>query len=215
MIWPIIGLGLYQFGNVLSVVPVGVNSFVFGLVERSLVPFGLHHAFYAPLWYTSAGGSFDINSHVFINGQDSGVSWLTAIWGNSPPKNYPSTNGDQNLWMFINNYLCKSYTINSSTFGNVSFTVTLNNWYKFYEVTEYVPNPGQYMQGKYPFMMFGLPAAAIAMILVVPKGSENRKQAIAIIGSSALTSFLTGITEPLEFTFLFLAAWLVASGNIP
>jgi PTS system glucose-specific IIC component len=61
------------------------------------------------------------------------------------------------------------------------------------------------MQGKYPFMMFGLPAAALAMILVVPKGSENRKQAIAIIGSAALTSFLTGITEPLEFTFLFLA----------
>jgi PTS system glucose-specific IIC component len=61
------------------------------------------------------------------------------------------------------------------------------------------------MQGKYPFMMFGLPAAAAAMILVVPKGSENRKQAISIIGSAALASFLTGITEPLEFTFLFLA----------
>jgi PTS system glucose-specific IIC component len=61
------------------------------------------------------------------------------------------------------------------------------------------------MQGKYPFMMFGLPMAAVAMILVVPKGSENRKQAFAIIGSSAITSFLTGITEPLEFTFLFLA----------
>ncbi|GHU30207.1 hypothetical protein FACS1894152_8500 [Bacilli bacterium] len=65
-------------------------------------------------------------------------------------------------------------------------------------------NPGQYMQGKYPFMMFGLPAAAAAMIFVVPKG-EKRKQAFSVIGSAAVTCFLTGITEPLEFTFLFLA----------
>ncbi|MEG2342485.1 MAG: PTS transporter subunit EIIC [Bacilli bacterium] len=62
---------------------------------------------------------------------------------------------------------------------------------------------GQYMMGKYPFMMFGLPAAAFAMIMVVPKG--NRKVAASIIVSAGFTSFLTGITEPLEFTFLFLA----------
>jgi PTS system glucose-specific IIC component len=68
-------------------------------------------------------------------------------------------------------------------------------------------NPGQYMQGSYPFMIFGLVAAAMAMITVVPKG-ENRKQAFSIIGAAALTSFLTGITEPLEFTFLFLAPYM-------
>jgi PTS system glucose-specific IIC component len=68
-------------------------------------------------------------------------------------------------------------------------------------------NPGQYMQGKYSFMMFGLVAAAAAMIMVTPKG-DNRKQAFSIIGASAITSFLTGITEPLEFTFLFLAPYM-------
>lgn len=64
-------------------------------------------------------------------------------------------------------------------------------------------NPGQYEQGKYPFMVFGLPAAAAAMVMAAPK--ENRKQAASIVISAGLTSFLTGITEPMEFSFLFLA----------
>jgi PTS system glucose-specific IIC component len=64
----LIGLGLFAFGNALSSAPAGFNSFVFGIAERSLVPFGLHHAFYAPLWYTSAGGTFNLDSHIFING---------------------------------------------------------------------------------------------------------------------------------------------------
>ncbi len=59
------------------------------------------------------------------------------------------------------------------------------------------------MQGKFPFMLFGLPAAGVAMIMAAKK--ENRQVAISVIGAAAVTSFLTGITEPLEFTFLFLA----------
>jgi PTS system glucose-specific IIC component len=47
--WPIIGLGLYFLGKVLGGTPLRLNSFFFGYIERSLVPFGLHHAFYAPL----------------------------------------------------------------------------------------------------------------------------------------------------------------------
>ncbi|MFV0507016.1 MAG: PTS transporter subunit EIIC [Bacteroidales bacterium] len=63
-------------------------------------------------------------------------------------------------------------------------------------------NPGAYMQGKFPFMLFGLPAAGGAMIMAAKK--ENREVAMSVIGAAALTSFLTGITEPIEFTFLFL-----------
>ncbi len=63
--------------------------------------------------------------------------------------------------------------------------------------------PGQYQQGKFSFMMFGLPAAGVAMIMAAKK--ENRQVAMSVIGAAAVTSFLTGITEPLEFTFLFLA----------
>ncbi len=64
-------------------------------------------------------------------------------------------------------------------------------------------DPGAYMQGKFPFMLFGLPAAGAAMIMAAKK--ENRQVAMSVIGAAALTSFLTGITEPIEFTFLFLA----------
>jgi PTS system glucose-specific IIC component len=62
---------------------------------------------------------------------------------------------------------------------------------------------GRFMQGKFSFMQMGLPAAGAAMIMAAPK--QNRKEAIAIIVPAALTSFLTGITEPIEFTFVFLA----------
>lgn len=62
---------------------------------------------------------------------------------------------------------------------------------------------GTFTTGKYPFMMFGLPAAALAMYHEARP--ENKKLAAGILGSAALTSFLTGITEPLEFSFLFVA----------
>ncbi len=64
-------------------------------------------------------------------------------------------------------------------------------------------NIGQYMQGKFSFMIFGLPAAAAAMVMAAPK--ENRKMAGSIVISAGFTAMLTGITEPIEFTFLFLA----------
>jgi PTS system glucose-specific IIC component len=105
--------------------------------------------------------------------------------------------------MFIDQLVGKTVNLGSATgdpltltFANVSEVFKSNG-----------VNPGQYMQGKYPFMMFGLVAAAAAMIMITPKG-ENRKQAFSIIAAAGLTSFLTGITEPLEFTFLFLAPYM-------
>ncbi|MCR5505350.1 MAG: N-acetylglucosamine-specific PTS transporter subunit IIBC [Elusimicrobiaceae bacterium] len=65
------------------------------------------------------------------------------------------------------------------------------------------PNAGAFMAGFFPIMMFGLPAAAFAMVLESYK--ENRKATAGILLSAALTSFLTGITEPIEFAFMFLA----------
>jgi PTS system D-glucosamine-specific IIC component len=65
---------------------------------------------------------------------------------------------------------------------------------------------GRYMAGKFPFMMFGLPAAAYAMYRQAK--DSQKKIAAGILFSAALTSFLTGITEPIEFTFLFIAPWL-------
>ena len=65
------------------------------------------------------------------------------------------------------------------------------------------PNAGMFMAGFFPIMMFGLPAAAAAMIAEAYK--QNRKAAAGVLLSLALTSFLTGITEPIEFAFMFLA----------
>jgi phosphotransferase system glucose/maltose/N-acetylglucosamine-specific IIC component len=64
--------------------------------------------------------------------------------------------------------------------------------------------PGQYTAGASSVMMFCLPATAFAMLTCVPKG-DSRKLASSILLSSAFVSFFTGITEPLEFTFLFIA----------
>ncbi|MFS1517366.1 N-acetylglucosamine-specific PTS transporter subunit IIBC [Bacillus sp. SCS-151] len=68
------------------------------------------------------------------------------------------------------------------------------------------PTAGQFMTGFFPIMMFGLPAACLAMIAAAKP--ERRKQVSGALIGIALTSFLTGITEPIEFTFMFIAPLL-------
>jgi PTS system N-acetylglucosamine-specific IIC component len=65
------------------------------------------------------------------------------------------------------------------------------------------PTAGHLTAGFYPILMFGLPAAALAMIHVANK--KQRKVAVGILSAAALTAFLTGVTEPLEFAFMFVA----------
>ncbi len=65
------------------------------------------------------------------------------------------------------------------------------------------PTAGTFMAGFYPVMMFGLPAAAFAMYLAAPK--NKRMKVAGVLLSLGLTTFLTGVTEPIEFTFMFLA----------
>ncbi|MEH3132757.1 MAG: PTS transporter subunit EIIC [Mycolicibacterium neoaurum] len=65
------------------------------------------------------------------------------------------------------------------------------------------PTGGHLTAGFYPILMFGLPAAALAMIHVADK--KQRKVAVGILSAAALTAFLTGVTEPLEFAFMFVA----------
>jgi PTS system N-acetylglucosamine-specific IIC component len=70
------------------------------------------------------------------------------------------------------------------------------------------PTAGAFMSGFFPVMMFGLPAACLAMYhTALP---ERRKAVGGMLGSLALTSFLTGVTEPIEFSFMFLAPALYA-----
>ena len=69
-----------------------------------------------------------------------------------------------------------------------------------------VGQTGMYQAGFFPVMMFGLPAACYAMYRAIPK--QNRKKNGGLYFSGGLTSFLTGITEPVEYMFLFVAPWL-------
>lgn len=224
MVWPVIGQGLYLLGSALSSTPFGLNSFIYGFVNRALLPFGLHHAFYTPLYYTAAGGIFttgnaalvSINGNVYqvvVNGI--GATW--ADWIGEIPK---TVQGDQQIWIFMQSSITGKmatlapYDINTHQIiagGDlISKTLTFDmvtQGTKFASSNGLTTcNPGQYLEGAYPVMMFALPAAGAAMVMAAPKG--NRKVAMSIVGSAAFTSFLTGVTEPIEFTFLFLAPWL-------
>ena len=70
------------------------------------------------------------------------------------------------------------------------------------------PSAGAFMAGFFPVMMFGLPAACLAMYHTAP--AHRRKAVGGMLGSMALTTFLTGVTEPIEFSFMFLAPVLYA-----
>lgn len=198
MIWPLLGIWLEEFGTLLGTAPSGLDSFIFGVFERALVPFGLHHAFYAPLWYTTAGGSLNYYNAGAIGdmiGEGNQGIWFAMQSEGIPFNILPGVMGGLGTTIDGWAILPELQTIDG-------VWVISHNGEAMYTLTEGV-NPGNYQQGKYPFMLFGLPAAGIAMIMAAKK--ENREVAFSVIGAAALTSFLTGITEPLEFTFLFLA----------
>ena len=151
-VWQPIQLGIARLGN-LVLTSGYAGTWIYGIIERALIPFGLHHVFYIPFWQTEIGGAAIID----------GVA----------------VQGAQNI--FFAELASKSTT---------RFSV---------EAT-------RFMSGKFPFMIFGLPAAAFAIYRAARP--EKRKLVGGLLLSAALTSMLTGITEPLEFTFLFVAPLL-------
>ncbi len=164
VIWPPIQDGINSFAeNIVLANPVP-GAFVFGLVERALIPFGLHHTWYPIFWY-QFGEYMTAAGDVVI--------------------------GDQRIWF-------------AQLADGVNQVPTENAAGELVEYPDFTA--GTYMTGKYPFMMFGLPAAALAMYHSAK--SHRRKVVAGLFFSAALTSFLTGITEPIEFTFLFVAPLL-------
>jgi phosphotransferase system glucose/maltose/N-acetylglucosamine-specific IIC component len=93
------------------------------------------------------------------------------------------------------------------TINNVHLTYDMMFKGSRFDAGGYAYNPGQYCNGADTIMLLALPAAAMAMLYRAPKG-EGRKVALSVTVSAACISSLTGITEPIEFTFLFLAPWL-------
>lgn len=153
-VWPVIQSGISHLGTL--VLKSGyAGTFLYGLIERALIPFGLHHVFYMPFWQTDLGGTMLIDKNVI--------------------------SGAQNIFF-----------AELASKGTEHFSVSAT----------------RFMTGKFPFMIFGLPAAAFAMYKAARP--EKKKQVGGLLLSAALTSMLTGITEPLEFTFLFVAPAMYA-----
>ena len=151
-IWPVIQGGIYAVGDV--VLNSGYfGTWLYGLMERLLIPFGLHHVFYLPFWQTALGGTLE------VAGQ--------------------AVEGAQNIF-----------------FAQLADPT----------VEHFAVSATRFMSGKFPLMIFGLPGAALAMYKCAKP--EKRKEVGGLLLSAALTSMLTGITEPLEFTFLFVAPLL-------
>lgn len=153
-IWPFVQAGIAQLGNL--VLQSGyAGTWIYGIIERALIPFGLHHVFYMPFWQTELGGSMIID----------GVT----------------VQGAQNIFFA---------ELASKSTEHFSIEAT------------------RFMSGKFPFMIFGLPAAAFAMYKTARP--EKKKVVGGLLLSAALTSMITGITEPLEFTFLFVSPAMYA-----
>lgn len=153
-IWPPVQSGIAYLGKL--VLESGyAGTLIYGIIERALIPFGLHHVFYIPIWQTELGGSMVID----------GVT----------------VQGAQNIYF-------AQLASNATEHFSVSAT--------------------RFMTGKFPFMIFGLPAAALAMYKAARP--EKKKAVGGLLLSAAVTSMLTGITEPLEFTFLFVAPLMYA-----
>lgn len=145
MIWEPISVGINGLGNVIHALG-SVGVFIFGFLERLLIPTGLHHVLNSIFRTTPLGGV------------------------------YEGVEGCLNIFL---QYVDK---------------VPLTDLRPF---TQFLG------QGKMPFMMFGLPAAALAIYQTSPENKKEKVKALMVAGVAA--SFVSGITEPLEFSFMFIA----------
>lgn len=217
LIWPFLGLALSTFGKISAHAPSGIDSLVYQIIHRSLNPFGLHHAFYLPLWQTLAGG--EAAHYLYQWAKSNGYSGANDArqlfdWFNDT---VPSINGHP---IVFKNFASFKEIYNSVGDQLISFAIigyggTVGNGGFFVQdMREMGLHLGRFgPSGWFPYMIFGLPAAAMAMILSVPRA--KRKMAFGIYGSAALTSILTGITEPIEFTFLFVSPLLYYFVHVP
>ncbi|MFU7515819.1 PTS transporter subunit EIIC [Clostridium sp. HCS.1] len=160
-IWPVVQNGIGVLSELVRNAGA-IGTFFYGLIERALIPFGLHHVFYTPFWY----GSF-VDGQILVDG-----AWQTVAGANTA-------------------YFAQLSSM-SSLVGASSA-----------DMARVVSGTTRFMAGKFPFMMFGLPAAALAMYRTA--APSKKKVVGSLLASAAVTALLTGITEPIEFTFLFVA----------
>ena len=160
-LWPVVQNGIGILSELVRNAGA-IGTFFYGVIERALIPFGLHHVFYTPFWY----GSF-VEGRILVDG-----AWQTVAGANTA-------------------YFAQLSSMSSLVGASASDMATI------------VSGTTRFMAGKFPFMMFGLPAAALAMYKTA--APSKKKVVGSLLASAAITALLTGITEPIEFTFLFVA----------
>lgn len=170
VVWPIVQLGINKFGvwiaNSSSTSPI-LAPFVYGTLERLLLPFGLHHMLTIPMNYTSFGGTYMIQT---------GANAGSSVFGQDP------------LWL--------AWITDLINFKNSGDTQSYNN------LMETVI-PARFKVGQMIGATGLLLGVALAMYRRVDK--ERRQKYKSMYFSTALAVFLTGVTEPIEFMFMFCA----------
>ena len=170
LIWPLIQFGINSFGiwiaNSADTSPV-LAPFIYGTLERLLVPFGLHHMLPSPMNYTSFGGSYIIQT---------GVNAGSVVYGQDP------------LWFAWINDL-----INFKNAGDMASYETLLT-----SIT-----PARFKVGQMIGSMGLLLGVGLAMYRRIDRDKRTKYRSMFI--STALAVFLTGVTEPFEYMFMFSA----------
>ncbi len=186
VVWPAIQHGIDSFGH--AVANSGsLGQFAYGTLNRALIPVGLHHVVNSIFWF--------------------GLGECTKV-------TYVLGDAVQNICLAPD--VAKSLVVGGAVPGvdggiikEVAAQAARGDLNRFFAGDH---TAGVFMTGFFPIMMFGLPAAAFAMYLAAPKA--RRAQVGGLLLSVALTAFLTGVTEPLEFMFMFLAPALYAAHAI-
>lgn len=170
VIWPVVQTGINNFGiwiaNSSDTSPI-LAPFVYGTLERLLLPFGLHHMLTIPMNYTSFGGTYTI-----LTGANAG----TQVFGQDP------------LWLaWVTDLINLKDAGDMAAYQNLLTTVT----------------PARFKVGQ----MIGATGLLLGIALAMFRRVEpaRKKQYKSIFFSTVAAVFLTGVTEPLEFMFMFAA----------
>jgi len=197
VVWPSIQGGLDTLAHAVST-SGSVGQFVYGTLNRALIPVGLHHVLNSYFWF-----GMGTCQEIVVTGAQAAGQALPALQKLcvDPSIAKALVVGQEHTFNFQN-------AVNpeiTAVVKEVTETMKSGDLHRFFGGDK---SAGVFMNGFFPIMMFGLPGAALAMYFAAPV--EKRHQVGGALFSVAFCSFLTGITEPLEFMFVFLAPALYA-----
>ncbi|MDE5553087.1 MAG: glucose PTS transporter subunit IIA [Malacoplasma sp.] len=191
--WPWVGQVINLIGGGIQQAPSGSGGLLYGILGRALMPFGLHHIPIILAFQTPFGGNLELKAltdALSKNGESqTTINTIVSAFGSGT-----SISGDQNIWNYINGLPYNELLLNGQK-------TPIFEWF----TKELGVYPGRYTQD-YPTYLGA--CMGIGAAIIVTSKKENRKRVSSVIVSSMFVAFLTGITEPLEFTFLFCAPLL-------